>query len=74
MRGRRELRHAHSTAPFTRSETAEVSEGVPCVVVRSHDQSHGYGGQPMVVNVDIGQARRVQQGGDSEGFDDGDCP
>ncbi|QGA82655.1 Uncharacterized protein LC1Hm_1610 [Halomicrobium sp. LC1Hm] len=51
-----------------------MSEGVPCVVVRSHDQSHGYGGQPMVVNVDIGQARRVQQGGDSEGFDDGDCP
>ncbi|WP_026190406.1 hypothetical protein [Halomicrobium katesii] len=72
--GRRELLHAHSTAPFTRSETIEVPESVHCVVVRGHDQRHGYGGQAMVVDVDTGQARRVRQGGDSESVDGGDCP
>ena len=42
--GRRELLHAHSTAPFTRSATVAVPADVPCVVVRGHDQTHGYGG------------------------------
>ncbi|ACV48328.1 MULTISPECIES: hypothetical protein [Halomicrobium] len=72
--GRRELLHAHSTAPFTRSETIEVPEGTTCVVVRGHDQTHGYGGQAMVVDTESGATRAVQQGPEPAEFDDGDCP
>jgi hypothetical protein len=60
--GRRELLHAHSTAPFTRSETVSIPDGTTYVVVRGHDQTHGYGGQAMVVNVDTGETETVRQG------------
>jgi hypothetical protein len=60
--GRRELLHAHSTAPFTRSETVSIPGGTTYVVVRGHDQTHGYGGQAMVVNVDTGETEAVRQG------------
>ena|GEM_PF-161787 len=72
--GRRELLHAHSTAPFTRSETIDVPAGTTCVVVRGHDQIHGYGGQAMLVNLDTGGAHAVDQGTEREGFDESDCP
>jgi hypothetical protein len=60
--GRRELRHAHGTREFTRSETVSVPEGVTRVVVRGHDQTHGYGGQAMVVDLTTGETRAVRQG------------
>ena len=60
--GRRDLRHAHSTAPFTRSETITVPNDVGCVVVRGHDQTHEYGGQAMTVAVPSGVTRAIQQG------------
>src|SRR6056297_265137 len=60
--GRRDLRHAHSTAPFTRSETIAVPDNVSCVVVRGHDQTHGYGGQAVTVAVPDGETRLVKQG------------
>jgi hypothetical protein len=60
--GRRTLLHAHSTAPFTRSETIRVPDGVTHVVVRGHDQTHGYGGQAMVVAVGTGATEAVRQG------------
>jgi hypothetical protein len=60
--GRRELLHAHSTAPFTRSETVSIPAGTTYVVVRGHDQTHGYGGQAVVVNLDTGGTQSVQQG------------
>ncbi|MFC5365794.1 hypothetical protein [Salinirubrum litoreum] len=64
--GRRELLHAHGTREFTRSETISVPEGVTRVVVRGHDQTHGYGGQAMVVDLVSGETRVVRQGEERE--------
>jgi len=72
--GRRTLLHAHSTAPFTRSETIDVPSGTTCVVVRGHDQTHEYGGQAVLVNLDSGTTRAVDQGPDPATFDASDCP
>jgi hypothetical protein len=72
--GRRELLHAHSTDPFTRSETIEVPEGTTCVVVRGHDQTHGYGGQTMTVDVGSGETAIVRQGSERSSVSEADCP
>jgi len=72
--GRRELLHAHSQQPFTRSETVEIADEVGCVVVRGHDQTHGYGGQAATVSLDSGEVRLVSQGTESASFGTGDCP
>lgn len=72
--GRRELLHAHSTAPFTRSETIDVPDGVTCVVVRGHDQIHEYGGQAAIVNLESGETNLVRQGSERQSFDASDCP
>jgi hypothetical protein len=56
------LRHAHGTREFTRSETVSVPESVTRVVVRGHDQTHGYGGQAMVVDLTTDETRAVRQG------------
>lgn len=72
--GRRELLHAHSTAPFTRSETIEIPDGTACVVVRGHDQTHGYGGQAMIVNVDTCATHAVQAGAGTGSVPVTECP
>lgn len=72
--GRRDLSHAHSTAPFTRSETIEVPPDIECVVVRGHDQVHGYGGQVMLVSVESGAMTTVRQGSEPGSFAETDCP
>jgi hypothetical protein len=69
--GRRDLLHAHSTRPFTRSERIEVPENVSLVVVRGHDQTHGYGGQAMVVDLRTGATEAVRQGPERREF--GEC-
>jgi hypothetical protein len=71
--GRRDLLHAHSTAPFTRSETIPVPDDVACVVVRGHDQTHGYGGQAMTVAVPGGATRTIQQGSERQPVAASDC-
>jgi hypothetical protein len=60
--GRRDLTHAHGTREFTRSATIAVPDDVSCVVVRGHDQTHGYGGQAMTVRLDDGATTAVRQG------------
>jgi len=50
--GRRELLYPHSVQPFTRSESVEITDDVSCVIVHSHDQTHGYGGVAAVVDID----------------------
>jgi len=72
--GRRELLHAHSTDPFTRSETIEIPDGTECVVVRGHDQTHGYGGQAMLVTLDSGATSAVKQGPERNTMRDIECP
>jgi hypothetical protein len=71
--GRRELLHAHGTAPFTRSATVVIPDDVTCVVVRGHDQTHGYGGRAMVVTPATGATRSVFQGSDPSAVA-GSCP
>ena len=74
--GRRDLSHAHSTAPFERSnrEAYEVPEDVTCVVVRGHDQTHGYGGQAMLVDLESGETGAVRQDSDRQSFEERGCP
>lgn len=66
--GRRELLHAHGTQEFTRSATVSVPEGVSDVVVRGHDQTHGYGGQAMIVTLETGETEAVKQGPEPQSF------
>lgn len=71
--GRRKLRHAHSTDPFTRSETIAIPDTIDCVVVRGHDQTHGYGGQAILVSVPDGETGLVNQGSERQSFAASDC-
>ena len=72
--GRRELTHAHSRQPFTRSATVPVPDDVGCVVVRGHDETHGYGGVAAVVDLDSGATRSVDQGAERRPFEPDECP
>lgn len=72
--GRRELMHAHSDQPFTRSDTIEIPADVACVVVRGHDETHGYGGQAMVVTIESGSTKVVRQGSSRESLSSVECP
>ena len=72
--GRRKLLHPHSQQPFTRSETLTIPEAVSCVVVRGHDQTHGYGGRAAVVSVDSGALAFVKQGTEHHPIDSERCP
>jgi hypothetical protein len=73
--GRRDLAHAHGTREFTRSATVSVPDGVACVVVvRGHDQMHGYGGQAVLVNVATRATEAVRQGTEREPAADRSCP
>jgi hypothetical protein len=60
--------------PVTRSTTVTVPSDVDCVVVRGHDQTHGYGGQVRIVTLGTGRRRTVQQGSDPRSFDGDGCP
>jgi hypothetical protein len=72
--GRRELLHAHSQQPFERSETISIPADMSCVVVRGHDQTHGYGGRAMLVNLDTGETRAVEQGSEATAVQEEGCP
>jgi len=74
QRGRRVLTHPHSRQPFTRSDTFEIPTDISCVVVRGHDETHGYGGQAALVALDTGTVRFVDQGTESQSFSTEDCP
>ncbi len=72
--GRRDLTHPHSEQPFTRSERVEVPDDVSCVVVRGHDETHGYGGRAMLVALQSGETRATDQGSKPDSFGERDCP
>ncbi|CCQ33101.1 conserved hypothetical protein [Halorhabdus tiamatea SARL4B] len=72
--GRRELLHAHANQPFARSETIEIPEDVSCVVVRGHDQTHGYGGLAMLISLTSGERTSIDQGSEPQSFETNDCP
>jgi len=44
------------------------------VVVRGHDQTLGYGGRAVIVDLEAGATRTVDQGSDSRPFSESDCP
>ena len=73
--GRRDLLHAHeNNQPFERSESIEIPDDVTCVVVRGHDQTHGYGGQAVIVNLDSGGQNAIRQGSERQTVSESDCP
>lgn len=53
--GRRVLLHSHSTHPFSRSQVIVIPADVTTVIIRGHDQLHGYGGQSMRLNLRTGE-------------------
>ncbi len=64
--GRRDLAHPHGTREFTRSATVTID--ADRVVVRGHDQTHGYGGQAAIVSVPDGAVDLVRQGSEPDSF------
>ena len=58
--GERILLHAHGNLPFTRSATLEIPEGIETVVIRGHDQLHGFGGQSLELNLQSGQIKFIE--------------
>lgn len=68
--GRRELTHRHDNNPFTRYATISGLQDIVYVVVRGHDQDHGYGGQVIVLNLVTGSLDRIEQGSDEVDFSD----
>lgn len=66
--GRRTLLHAHGSRPFTRSESISIPTSIDVVVVRGHDQNHGYGGTAMVVDLRTGKTRAIDQGAEPDDF------
>ena len=68
--GRRDLLHAHGTREFTRSDRFAVPTETAWVVVRGHDQTHGYGGRAMLVNLESGETRVAFQGAEPQSFAD----
>ena len=73
--GRRDLTHPHeNNQPFERSKTIETPDDVTCVVVRGHDQTHGYGGRVVVVNLDSGAINAISQGSERQTLNETDCP
>jgi hypothetical protein len=72
--GRRDLAHSHGTREFTRSATVSVPEAFECVVVRGHDQTHGYGGRAALVSVASGATAFVDQGSERKSLADDPCP
>jgi hypothetical protein len=47
---------------------------VDCVVVRGHDQTHGYGGRAMVVDPDTGATSVLDQGSERQSAAEVACP
>ena len=72
--GRRDLTHPHDQQPFERPGTIEIPDDVTCVVVRGHDQTHGYGGRAVVVNLDSGGQNSIRQGSERQAVNESDCP
>ena len=72
--GRRDLRHPHAQQPFTRSDSYDLPADVSCVVVRGHDETHGYGGRAMLVDLSSGVTRSVAQGRDRDSLTATACP
>jgi len=68
--GRRKLLHAHGSREFTRSETIRIPQDVQWVVLRGHDQTHGYGGRAVLLNPQSGTSEPVRQGPESRSFED----
>ncbi|MGM0530713.1 MAG: hypothetical protein ACQER7_05120 [Bacteroidota bacterium] len=68
MLGRRELLHAHGTREFTRSETINVPEGTEYMVVRGHDETHGFGGKAAIINLNKEKIEFVDQGDEPRDF------
>lgn len=68
MLGRRDLTHAHGNVAFTRSHFITVPAGIDYVVVRGHDQTHGYGGQAIVLELSTGVQDKIDQGSEPMDF------
>lgn len=49
--GTRILTHGHGTVEFTRSHRFSISDEINTVVVRGYDQTHGFGGQVIILSL-----------------------
>ena len=53
---------------FTRSHLIMIPNGIDYVVVRGHDQTHGYGGQAIVLELSTGVEDKINQGTEPQDF------
>lgn len=65
---RRVLTHRHDNNPFTRSLFVEELSSYDYVVVRGHDQDHGYGGQVAIMNISTKEYELIEQGSEAQDF------
>lgn len=66
--GTRILAHSHGTVEFTRSATITIPVNIHEIVVRGHDQNHGYGGQVCLINMTSNEFVYFDQGEESIDF------
>ncbi|MHA2247112.1 MAG: hypothetical protein ACXADY_19360 [Candidatus Hodarchaeales archaeon] len=66
--GKRLLTHAHGSQEFARSGTIIIPESNEIVVIRGHDQTHGFGGQAILINLQSGKLEIVVQGDEPMDF------
>jgi hypothetical protein len=59
---------------FARSASYEIDDGVTCVVVRGHDQTHGYGGRAMLIQLETSTRTAVGRGSETGSVSRSDCP
>ncbi|UCG01940.1 MAG: hypothetical protein JSW11_20365 [Candidatus Heimdallarchaeota archaeon] len=68
--GRRILTHPHGTQEFSRSGLIMIPGGIDIVVVRGHDQIHGFGGRAIIINIRTDEFEVVDQGSELMDFSD----
>lgn len=68
--GKRILTHPHGTQEFSRSGSIIIPENIDIVVVRGYDQTHGFGGQAIIINIRTGDLEVINQGSEPMDFSD----
>ncbi len=68
--GTRVLAHSHGTVEFTRSANIGIPEDIDELVIRGHDQIHGYGGQVILVKISTNERILYDQGAEMMNFTD----
>lgn len=70
--GKRILTHAHGNTEFTRSGVIRIPPTIFKVIVRGHDQTHNFGGQVAIIDLELQTIELFDQGPDRITFEGND--